>query len=55
MTKNEKQKLARKCGYDYVYSGKTKSGYFQEISGTQNMKVDPNDMRKLHEVIGQEK
>ena len=55
MTKNEKQKLASKCGHEYVYSGKTKSGYFKEVSDARNLVVDPEDMRKLHEVIGQEK
>ena len=55
MTKNEKQKLANKCGYEYVYSGKTKLGYFKEVSDTHNLEVNPEDMKKLHEVIGQEK
>ena len=54
MTKNDKQRLAGRCGYEYIYSGKTKRGYFKELSGTQNVKVDSKDFKKLTEVIAQE-
>lgn len=54
MNKKEKQVLASKCGYEYLYSGKTKSGNFIKLNNTQNIMVNPDDMRNLNEVIAQE-
>ncbi len=55
MTKKEKQKLARKCGYEYVYSGKTKSGYFKELNRVHNLDISPSNITELKKVIKQEK
>jgi len=54
-SKSEKQKIARRCGYEYVYSGKTGTGFFREVEGTENVKVSEEDFKLLTELIEQEK
>ena len=54
MTKKEKQELANRCGYEYIYSGKTKTGFFKEIEGTENVQVSDEDSKALSKLIAQE-
>ena len=55
LSKKEKQQIARRCGYEYVYSGKTGRGFFKEIEGTDNVNVSEADFKLLTELIAQEK
>jgi hypothetical protein len=54
-SKKEKEIIASRCGYNYVYSGKNKRGYFIKLESTQNVKGDPADLKLLNELILVEK
>ncbi len=54
LTRKEKETLASKCGYEYIYSGKKKRGYFHELNDTQNIVINKDDMDLLKKIVKEE-